>query len=74
MPMEWHHANNPVEFVSKLNNGAGKVRANGETLGPRASPRPDPYGPKSGTAALVQRAHDAVRHSRLGGVPVPDRA
>ena len=33
MPMEWHHANNPVEFVSKLNNGAGKVVQTAETLG-----------------------------------------
>ena len=33
MPMEWHHANNPVEFVSKLNNGAGKVVQTAEILG-----------------------------------------
>ena len=33
MPMEWHHANNPVEFVSKLNTGAGKVMQTAETLG-----------------------------------------
>jgi ABC-type multidrug transport system fused ATPase/permease subunit len=33
MPMEWHHANNPVELVSKLNTGAGKVVQTAETLG-----------------------------------------
>lgn len=33
MPMEWHHANNPVELVSKLNTGAGKVMQTAETLG-----------------------------------------
>ncbi len=33
MPMEWHHTQNPVELVSKLNNGAGKVVQTAETLG-----------------------------------------
>jgi ABC-type multidrug transport system fused ATPase/permease subunit len=33
MPMEWHHAQNPVELVSKLNNGAGKVVQTAETMG-----------------------------------------
>ena len=33
MPMEWHHARNPVELVSKLNIGAGKVVQTAETIG-----------------------------------------
>ena len=33
MPMEWHHAQSPVELVSKLNNGSGRVVQTAETLG-----------------------------------------
>src|SRR6476659_3657022 len=33
MPTEWHHARNPVELVSKLNIGAGKVVQTAETIG-----------------------------------------